>query len=175
MTVGIIGAGLIGAAFARRLAQANLPAVLSNSRGPDSLVDLVADLPPRRPRQSTIDRSVCRPCAGRAGREGLQPSAGRGPRRRSTRRWWPPRAVLRGLGRVRQSRGGRTDRAAWLSWDRSRLGERGRSGDLHSWRRLDEPESDPARVSAYRRRGDLRWLVRHVGGQIGSTAGNGSS
>jgi 8-hydroxy-5-deazaflavin:NADPH oxidoreductase len=44
MTVGIIGAGLIGAAFARRLVQANLPAILSNSRGPDSLVDLVADI-----------------------------------------------------------------------------------------------------------------------------------
>jgi 8-hydroxy-5-deazaflavin:NADPH oxidoreductase len=44
MTVGIIGAGLIGAAFARRLAQANLPAILSNSRGPDSLADLVADI-----------------------------------------------------------------------------------------------------------------------------------
>jgi 8-hydroxy-5-deazaflavin:NADPH oxidoreductase len=44
MTIGIIGAGLIGAAFARRLAQANVPAVLSNSRGPDSLADLVADI-----------------------------------------------------------------------------------------------------------------------------------
>lgn len=44
MTIGIIGAGLIGAAFARRLAQANLPAILSNSRGPGSLVDLVADI-----------------------------------------------------------------------------------------------------------------------------------
>ena len=44
MTIGIIGAGLIGAAFARRLAQANLPAVLSNSRGPDSLANLVADI-----------------------------------------------------------------------------------------------------------------------------------
>jgi len=44
MTIGIIGAGLIGAAFARRLAQANLPAILSNSRGPDSLADLVADI-----------------------------------------------------------------------------------------------------------------------------------
>lgn len=46
MTIGIIGAGLIGAAFARRLAQANIPAVLSNSRGPDSLADLVADIGP---------------------------------------------------------------------------------------------------------------------------------
>jgi predicted dinucleotide-binding enzyme len=44
MTIGIIGAGSIGAAFVRRLAQANLPAILSNSRGPDSLADLVADI-----------------------------------------------------------------------------------------------------------------------------------
>jgi 8-hydroxy-5-deazaflavin:NADPH oxidoreductase len=44
MTIGIIGAGLIGTAFARRLAQAKLPAILSNSRGPDSLADLVADI-----------------------------------------------------------------------------------------------------------------------------------
>jgi 8-hydroxy-5-deazaflavin:NADPH oxidoreductase len=44
MTVGIIGAGVIGAAFARRLAHAGLPAILSNSRGPDSLADLVADI-----------------------------------------------------------------------------------------------------------------------------------
>jgi len=44
MTIGIIGAGLIGGAFARRLAHANLPAILSNHRGPDSLADLVADI-----------------------------------------------------------------------------------------------------------------------------------
>ncbi|HEY2179207.1 MAG TPA: NAD(P)-binding domain-containing protein [Caulobacteraceae bacterium] len=44
MTIGIIGAGLIGSAFARRLAHANLPAILSNSRGPDSLADLIADI-----------------------------------------------------------------------------------------------------------------------------------
>lgn len=44
MTIGIIGAGLIGAAFARQLARANVPGVLSNSRGPESLADLVADL-----------------------------------------------------------------------------------------------------------------------------------
>lgn len=44
MTIGIIGAGLIGAAFARRLAHANIPAILANSRGPDSLADLVADI-----------------------------------------------------------------------------------------------------------------------------------
>ena len=44
MTIGIIGAGSIGAAFARRLAQAEIPAILSNSRGPGSLADLVADI-----------------------------------------------------------------------------------------------------------------------------------
>ena len=44
MTIGIIGAGLIGAAVARRLVQANVPAILSNSRGPRSLADVVADI-----------------------------------------------------------------------------------------------------------------------------------
>jgi len=44
MTIGIIGAGSIGTAFARKLAQADIPAILSNSRGPDSLADLVADI-----------------------------------------------------------------------------------------------------------------------------------
>lgn len=44
MTIGIIGAGLIGGALARRLAQANLAAILSNHRGPDSLTDLIADI-----------------------------------------------------------------------------------------------------------------------------------
>ena len=44
MTIGIIGAGAIGAAFARRIASANVPAVLSNSRGRDSLADLVAEI-----------------------------------------------------------------------------------------------------------------------------------
>ena len=44
MTIGIIGAGSIGAAFARRLASANIPAILSNSRGPASLAGLVAEI-----------------------------------------------------------------------------------------------------------------------------------
>jgi 8-hydroxy-5-deazaflavin:NADPH oxidoreductase len=44
MTIGIIGAGSIGAAFARRAAQANIPAILSNSRGPDSLSALVGEI-----------------------------------------------------------------------------------------------------------------------------------
>jgi predicted dinucleotide-binding enzyme len=44
VTIGIIGAGSLGAAFARRLAAAKLPAILSNNRGPESLAALVADL-----------------------------------------------------------------------------------------------------------------------------------
>jgi predicted dinucleotide-binding enzyme len=43
MTIGIIGSGAIGAAFARSLTQANIPAILSNSRGPKSLADLVSN------------------------------------------------------------------------------------------------------------------------------------
>ena len=44
MTIGIIGAGAIGAAFARRLAEAGVPAILSNSRGPQSVADLVGEI-----------------------------------------------------------------------------------------------------------------------------------
>jgi predicted dinucleotide-binding enzyme len=44
MTIGIIGAGSIGSAFARQLARANIPATLSNSRGPGSLAALVAEI-----------------------------------------------------------------------------------------------------------------------------------
>lgn len=42
MTIGIIGAGAIGTGFAHLLARAGIPAILSNSRGPDSLADLTA-------------------------------------------------------------------------------------------------------------------------------------
>ena len=44
--IGIIGAGNIGAAFARALARHNIPAILSNSRGPESLQDLVQSIGP---------------------------------------------------------------------------------------------------------------------------------
>jgi 8-hydroxy-5-deazaflavin:NADPH oxidoreductase len=44
MAIGIIGAGSIGSAFARQLARANIPAILSNSRGPSSLAALVAEI-----------------------------------------------------------------------------------------------------------------------------------
>lgn len=42
MTIGIIGAGNIGLAFATALGRAGLPAILSNSRGPDSLREAAA-------------------------------------------------------------------------------------------------------------------------------------
>jgi predicted dinucleotide-binding enzyme len=45
-TIGIIGAGAIGQAFAKRLAAANIDAILSNSRGPDSLRDVVQAIGP---------------------------------------------------------------------------------------------------------------------------------
>src|ERR1700704_1127101 len=46
MTIGIIGSGAIGTAFARTLARAGIEATISNSRGPDSLKELVRALAP---------------------------------------------------------------------------------------------------------------------------------
>lgn len=45
-SIGIIGAGNIGAAFARALAKHNIPAVIANRRGPESLESLVQTLGP---------------------------------------------------------------------------------------------------------------------------------
>ncbi|ABE44845.1 NADPH-dependent F420 reductase [Polaromonas sp. JS666] len=45
-TIGIIGAGAIGSAFAKALARQGIHATLSNSRGPDSLKDIVRELGP---------------------------------------------------------------------------------------------------------------------------------
>ncbi len=44
MTVGIIGAGNIGGAFAMALGKAGIEAVIANSRGPESLTTLVSNL-----------------------------------------------------------------------------------------------------------------------------------
>jgi predicted dinucleotide-binding enzyme len=44
MTIGIIGSGAIGTAFARTLARTGIEATISNSRGPDSLKELVREL-----------------------------------------------------------------------------------------------------------------------------------
>jgi predicted dinucleotide-binding enzyme len=46
MAIGIIGAGNIGAAFAKALGRAGIEAVISNSRGPASLADLVREAGP---------------------------------------------------------------------------------------------------------------------------------
>ena len=46
MTVGIIGSGAIGTAFARTLARVGIRATIANSRGPDSLQALVHELGP---------------------------------------------------------------------------------------------------------------------------------
>jgi len=46
MTIGIIGSGAIGTAFARTLTRAGIAAIISNSRGPDSLKELVRELAP---------------------------------------------------------------------------------------------------------------------------------
>jgi predicted dinucleotide-binding enzyme len=46
MTIGIIGSGAIGAAFAGALARAGIEAIISNSRGPESLKELVRGLGP---------------------------------------------------------------------------------------------------------------------------------
>jgi len=46
MTIGIIGSGAIGTAFARTLARSGIEATISNSRGPASLKELVQELGP---------------------------------------------------------------------------------------------------------------------------------
>ena len=68
-TLGIIGSGNIGAAVARLAVAAGIPVVVANSRGPESLAGLIAELGPlatappvlstRRPRPAT---SSCCPC-----------------------------------------------------------------------------------------------------------------
>lgn len=45
-SIGIIGAGQIGGAIARQLARLNIAATISNSRGPESLRELVAQIGP---------------------------------------------------------------------------------------------------------------------------------
>jgi 8-hydroxy-5-deazaflavin:NADPH oxidoreductase len=46
VTIGIIGSGNIGSAFARALSRAGIAATIANSRGPVSLTDLVRTLGP---------------------------------------------------------------------------------------------------------------------------------
>jgi predicted dinucleotide-binding enzyme len=53
-TIGIIGAGRIGAALARRSLDTGHDVVLANSRGPETLTDLVSGLQDRASTQGTI-------------------------------------------------------------------------------------------------------------------------
>ncbi len=46
MSIGIIGAGNIGSAFARALARNGISATIANSRGPETLAELTAELAP---------------------------------------------------------------------------------------------------------------------------------
>jgi len=46
MTIGIIGAGNIGSAIAVRLGAKGIPATIANSRGPDTLAELIAKAGP---------------------------------------------------------------------------------------------------------------------------------
>jgi predicted dinucleotide-binding enzyme len=46
MSIGIVGSGAIGTAVARTLARVGIAATISNSRGPDSLKELVRELGP---------------------------------------------------------------------------------------------------------------------------------
>jgi 8-hydroxy-5-deazaflavin:NADPH oxidoreductase len=46
MTIGIIGAGGIGQAFAGQVAKAGYKVIVSNSRGPESLTEVVSQLGP---------------------------------------------------------------------------------------------------------------------------------
>jgi 8-hydroxy-5-deazaflavin:NADPH oxidoreductase len=46
MTIGIIGAGALGSSVARALAKVGIPATIANSRGPETLADLVKDIGP---------------------------------------------------------------------------------------------------------------------------------
>ena len=71
-TIGIIGAGAIGSAFARALARQNINVVIANSRGPQSLAELVADLGPSV-RAGTVEEAAAQP-----GQKGRGVAAARG-------------------------------------------------------------------------------------------------
>ena len=58
--IGIIGAGAIGAAFARALSRRGIEVVIANSRGPETLASLVAELGPTA-RAGTREEAAAQP------------------------------------------------------------------------------------------------------------------
>src|SRR5215210_2060701 len=57
MNIGIVGSGNIGATAARLFAEAGHEVAVSNSRGPETLEELVADIGPRA-RASTVEEAA---------------------------------------------------------------------------------------------------------------------
>jgi predicted dinucleotide-binding enzyme len=57
-TIGIIGAGHIGSQIARGAVKAGYDVVISNSRGPETLVDLIAELGPRARAATSVDAAA---------------------------------------------------------------------------------------------------------------------
>src|SRR5215216_5977655 len=57
MRIGIIGSGMIGGTAARVFTRAGHEVAISNSRGPESLRDLVAELGPRA-HAATVDEAA---------------------------------------------------------------------------------------------------------------------
>jgi predicted dinucleotide-binding enzyme len=60
MTVGIIGAGKIGRALAKHLTRSGQDVIVSNSRGPDSLAPLIAELGPKA-KAGTVAQAAAAP------------------------------------------------------------------------------------------------------------------
>ena len=57
-TIGIIGAGHIGSQIARKAVQLGYDVVISNSRGPETLTGLVAELGPRARAATAADAAA---------------------------------------------------------------------------------------------------------------------
>src|ERR1700760_3590454 len=57
-TVGFVGSGQIGGALARLAVEAGHQVVLSNSRGPETLADTVAELGPRASAATSVEAAA---------------------------------------------------------------------------------------------------------------------
>ena len=57
-TIGFVGAGHIGSQLARLAISCGYPVVISNSRGPDTMAELVAELGPRARAATAVDAAT---------------------------------------------------------------------------------------------------------------------